>query len=415
MSKLCIDYVSTPFAGHLHPLLELAQRLECIASVQSRFLSTQGAWRAIDTMGFPFVRLLEGRDQLISNIANAPKQVGSNPFRLWEQLRDNLSMMGQLVDELRGRWELNRPDLVIVDFAVPVAGLLARSMSIPWWTSLTSVSAMETPDGVPTYLGGWKPMPGRIGDFRNMLGRSLVRTFKRTMHRIFREQLVKLGIPNVYREDGYETIYSPEAILALSPSEFEFPRRWPSSIVFLGPMTHGPQYDHEPPTFIEGKPHVLVSLGTHVRWAKQKATTLIQSLAKRMPDVEFHFSLGAVDGHRCTRIDNYQEFAYFPYDAYMNRYSASINHGGTGVLFSCLRHGVPVLIWPQDFDQFDHAARVEFFGLGIRCEPKISSILRDLARILEDREIRQRVEGMRNSIASYDPESTLSQLISRLP
>ncbi|MEO8268342.1 MAG: hypothetical protein ABI557_01405 [Aureliella sp.] len=406
-----IDMVSTPFAGHLHPQLELAQRLRTTSDLQFRFLSTPTARRAIELCNFPLTELLIDRSHIVNGIANAPKRVGSNPWRLLGQLRDNVSLMDQLLIELRQQWSQDRPALVICDFAVPVAGLLAKSMGIPWWTSMSALCAMETPDGVPTYLGGWRPRAGLLGRMRDFGGRRLVRIFKQSMHCLFRRQMTRLGIPRIYRTDGYETIYSAERILALQPREFEFPRRWPACLRFVGPLTAGPTYPHRPPQFKEGKPHVLISLGTHVGWAKQSAERLIRQVAQAMPDHEFHFSHGDASAQQSEADGNFQLYSYFPYDQYAQHYAASINHVGTGVMFSCLRQGVPILAWPQDFDQFDHAARVVHHHLGLRCRPHVAQIVQDLQDLQVDPDIQRGVGEMQATIASIDTTGLVRQLL----
>ena len=409
-----IDSVSSPFAGHLHPQLDLATRLRAAIDARIHFLSTPTARRAIELSDFEMTPVLADRDHVISGIANATKQVGSNPYRLWGQLRDNLSMMDQLMIELCDRWKLDRPDLVLVDFAVPVAGLLARSMGIPWWTSLTTVCAMETLDGVPAYLGGLMPRTGVRGQIRNLLGRQIVRSFKRSTHWLFRRQMVRFGIPRVYRSDGFEAIYSPETILAYQPREFEFPCTWPNALHFVGPLTQSPPFPHRSPQFVIGKPHVLVSLGTHVGWAKKSAAETIRKVALAMPNFEFHFSHGMANAEQSSDSGNYHEYAYFPYHQYAHRYAVSINHGGTGILFACLRNAIPILIWPHDFDQYDHAARIIHHGLGIRLQNDVSLIVRDLQRLLMDANIRQNVNRMKSIIDSYDTTKLVCKLLEKL-
>ena len=34
-------------------------------------------------------------------------------------------------------------------------------------------------------------------------------------------------------------------------------------------------------------------------------------------------------------------------------------------MWKCIQKGIPALVYPVDYDQFDHAARVEFFRKGI--------------------------------------------------
>jgi UDP:flavonoid glycosyltransferase YjiC (YdhE family) len=45
---------------------------------------------------------------------------------------------------------------------------------------------------------------------------------------------------------------------------------------------------------------------------------------------------------------------------------AVLHHGGAGVMWECLRAGVPALVLPKDYDQFDHAARLDAAGVALR-------------------------------------------------
>jgi UDP:flavonoid glycosyltransferase YjiC (YdhE family) len=45
---------------------------------------------------------------------------------------------------------------------------------------------------------------------------------------------------------------------------------------------------------------------------------------------------------------------------------AVLHHGGAGVMWECLRAGVPALVLPHDYDQFDHAARLAAAGVALR-------------------------------------------------
>jgi UDP:flavonoid glycosyltransferase YjiC (YdhE family) len=400
-SPLRIDFVAPPFGGHLYPQLDLACQLRSAIQPAIHFLSTPGARQAIESLGFSSTLLLSDKEHLVSGIANAPKQVGSKPWRLIGQLKDNLSMMDQLIAELEVRWRLDRPDLVIADFAVPIAGLLAQRMGIPWWTAIRAPTVIDTPDGVPPYLGGLLPSKSLVGRMRNAMGRCLIRSFKRTTHRIFRRAMLRIGVPSVYRSDGYERIYSPECILIQGVRELEFPCTWPPSATFIGPLTGGPIFTHTVPSYVADKPHVLVSLGTHVRWAKEHASDLIREVACRMPDLEFHFTRGAALESLAKSQANYHEISYLPYDQHMQRYAASIHHAGSGIMYSCLRQGVPCLAWPQDFDQFDNASRLVYHGLGVRCRTEANCIVQDLRRILSDVTMRRNLERMRATIASY--------------
>ncbi|RBL01720.1 glycosyl transferase, partial [Xanthomonas oryzae pv. oryzae] len=62
--------------------------------------------------------------------------------------------MAQLGEALQQRWRERQPDLVIVDFTLPSAGLAAQTMGIAWWTSMLSPCVIDTEDGPPAYFGG---------------------------------------------------------------------------------------------------------------------------------------------------------------------------------------------------------------------------------------------------------------------
>lgn len=170
--------------------------------------------------------------------------------------------------------------------------------------------------------------------------------------------------------------------------EFEFERDWPPAFRFVGPLTGCPPYPHVEPEFPPGKPCILVSLGTHLAWAKEQAARLIEDVVRVMPDCVFHFSLGQPGSTESHVAGNVHRHGYIPYDRYMGRYSAAVIHGGTGITYSCIKAGVPILVWPQDYDQFDHAVRIVDRGLGLRLKLPCGEVAASLRRLLTDEGIR---------------------------
>lgn len=411
MSKIPIDFVAPPFAGHAFPLLELADKLRQHGTFDPRILSTRELGEASEISGIPFVPLLQEHSSRVLTIANWPHRIGSNPFALYRQLRENLSLLRPLRSELAAIWNRSRPALVIADFTLPTAGHLARDMGIPWWTSLPTPCVFETGDGTPSYCGGWSPSKRTIGRVRDLLGRATTRLFKESMRLVLRRELQALGLNRIYDSDGYESIYSRDTVLALGIEEFEFPRSWPSWFVFSGPLTASPSFPHEPPVFESGKRHILVSLGTHLWWAKTSVPRLLKAVSSHLPDTIFHFSQGRPAGDSGTIDGNVHLYPYLPYDQYMHRYDATISHAGTGVLYSALSNGIPTLAWPHDFDQFDHTARLVQNGLGLRCRPRADLVAFDLRFLLKNEEIRANLARFRERIRSADAVRTV---ISRL-
>jgi len=74
--------------------------------------------------------------------------------------------------------------------------------------------------------------------------------------------------------------------------------------------------------------------------------------------------------------------AYSPFKSLLPHGAALVHHGGVGSTAEALRAGIPQLIVPLAFDQFDNAARVELLGAGL-CLPHSRLNARRLASKLE--------------------------------
>jgi UDP:flavonoid glycosyltransferase YjiC (YdhE family) len=395
-----IDFVAPPFAGHLFPLLELAAKLRDRGVAAPRILSTGDVVSTIRLCGLEHRDILPGRSDEVWAIANTSARVGFDPLRLARQFRANMALMSDVAARLRALWREDPPSLVIADFTVPVAGLVARELGIRWWTSMPSPCVLDSRTGTPAYLGGWNPSTSFATRARDAIGRAAIRTFKRGVAFLFRDDLRSLGFDSVYRPDGTESIYSGDCILGLGMRELEFERDWPASFAFAGPLTASPPFPHTTPDFPEEKRAILVTLGTHLHWARDRATQLVESLAARMPGSIFHFAHGRPGDTTHERRGNVVHFGFLPYDDHLARYDAAIVHGGTGIVYACIRNAVPMLVWPHDYDQHDHAARIVHRGVGLRL--RAARAVEDLRRLLDDDAIRARCREMQSHAQRYD-------------
>jgi len=401
--------VGPPFSGHFHPLLGIGEML-CKQS-DVTVLSTPGAGKSCH---LPFRPILAAHEQAIWEIAEPGKAVKGNPIGLYRQLKANMALMADLKKELDTLYEAEKPDLVIADFTVPVAGLSATQLGIPWWTSLVSPCVFETPDGPPAYCGGLFPPTTRLQHLQHAGLRIATRLFKRVMGRIFRRELRGIGLHGIYHQDGSEAVYSPQCILALGLPELEFARTYPPHFHFTGPVLHTPVENAPEPHFTtNGRPHVLISIGTHLPHAKADLAAAVKQMASRQRDIVFHFTHGNAATQFQHVNDNYHEYAYISYTQHLPRYDLVVHHGGAGVLNHCLKHGKPAVVFPQDFDQFDHAARLVATGTARRIkhmaelEPCILQALKDFA-------LRERCREVSALFGKYDAQRILTDLLSKI-
>lgn len=370
-----IVFVAPPFAGHLNPLLPLAVAARD-AGYEVSVISGARKLAAIRQLGLPAYALRSVEADALESIANSPARVVGNPIRLFAQFQQNLALLPAIRQELLDLWRQETPDLVVADSVAPVAGMVCDALGISWITTIATPFAIENRHGVPAYCGGWRPG----SPIRDALGRMAIRGFKRTVAWYFRRDFAAFGERFPYREDGSERIYSSRAILGFGLPEIEFPRDWPACFQMIGPVVESPEQGPAL-SFPEGQRRVLVTVGTHLLWAKRTLTGSVVKLSAAFPGVHFSVSMGGGEGIPVRVSEAVTVHPFVPYARDLGSFDAVIHHGGAGVTYAAILQGVPSVVIPHDYDQFDYAARVEHFGLGLRAD-SIASSGQALRRVL---------------------------------
>jgi len=360
-----LSFVAPPFAGHLNPLAALALAAQS-AGHTVEVVTGHAKLDVLAEAGLPAFAPPSLSGDALEVIADAPHKVGVHPVRIARQLRASFAAIPTVRDELLERWTAEPPDLVVADFITVAPGLAADALGVPWITTLPTPFALEAKSGPPSYLGGLKPMPGPLGQVRDRVGWAGVKAGKALLAQIFGRQMAAMGLKRL-RPDGSEAIYSADRILALGIRELEFERDWPAAVRFIGPMHDNP----EAPLPLDLKPggSVLITLGTHLPWAKHTLIDAARSLSRAMPDIRFVVSLGRPSERSRSPLvseGGVEAYAFVPYDQYLQRFDAVIHHGGAGITNACITAGKPMLAIPHDYDQFDYAARIEHHQLGFR-------------------------------------------------
>lgn len=413
-----VDLIAPPMAGHLHPVLGVARGLADEFDV--RVVSSDGAQAEIAAAGLHGRGLLPGRDAEVRAIVEPEHAVGSHPWRLHRQLRANLGLLEEFQTALTQLWTAEGPPaLVLADFTLPVAGTVARAFGVPWWTTHPSPCVIETADGPPAYLGGWSPGRSPLGALRDAVGRHLVRVAKRSAHRLHRTAMRRLDLDAIYRADGTEAVYSPDRVFALGLPAIEFPRRWPTAVELVGPVLYTPPASIAPPPFVDGRAHVLVTIGTHLPWMKDAMAAAAAVAARALPGVEVHFSDGRGAPEPCDSRapgagdalpPNFHRLRYVSYGRDLMRYALVVHHGGAGVMYHTLAAGTPALVTPLDYDQFDHAARLEAAGVARRVRD-LRQLASAITAALGDRELRAACQRAATAVAASDAVAVIRERV----
>jgi len=228
-----------------------------------------------------------------------------------------------------------------------------------------------------------------------------------------------LGLPPIRRLFD-QWLHSPNCVIGLFPRWFATPRDdWPPQTRLTG----FPLYDaaaHEPsPAGLQqflsaGSPPVLFAPGT----ANVSARAF------------FEASLSACKkaGKRAVLVTRYEDhvprplpdwaahFDYVPFSTLLPQCCAFVSHGGIGSLSQGLRAGVPQLIRPMAFDQFDNGRRAEQLGVARVIAPsdyRPHAIAQALAEIDSDaraESCRQAAEHCRGDEALVETAAMINAL-----
>ena len=413
-----IDVISVPFSGHLFPTLTLVKPLLEDPRFQIRVITGFQKKALVERIGFDCLALFPDRPTVMEDIANTSKQ--ANLFIMYQQLMANSRLVPEVFDEINRIWNSEgKPDLVIADFVAAPAGMLADRLEIPWITTIPSPVAIESRTTTPAYLGGWKPHQGIFYKWRDAMGRQFIRLAKKVGLALVKKNLVTLADFKLYREDGLEAIYSPYSILALGMKELEFRDDFPPQLKWVGyrclSFDRLPQEQKQYLT--TSKKRIFVTCGTHLKWEKERMVELAKLLSQEYPDYVFYVTLGDSAGLEHTpRIlsENLLIFDYLPYSDVLEQMDFAIHHAGAGILMGCIEQGIPSLILPQDYDQFDNAVRAELFQVGLVSRKKTESEVLRLFNELVSREDWSHLKVLAQQSKAYQPTKILYQEIEKL-
>ena len=424
--RIKVDFLAPPFEGHLNPLIEMAEKLKDKYDI--RFITGRNKNEILINSGFQVENILEAENEVFERLSNTEKQVKINFFELKKQFSENLRLIPKVTEELKELIRKNGTDIIVADFIVVSSVFCSRDLGIPFITTMPTSFALENKDGTPAYFGGLRPVDSVYGKVRDYLARKQIRLFKKTIYYLFYKQIKKMNF-TLYNEKGWENLYSPYSILGLGMKEFEYKRSWPGQYLFAGSCCETPVYyakevcTDKMANILDKKNNykrkVLVTLGTHLKWAKKNLAANMEKIAKNFEDTLFVVTLGnksSSDGITTEeRADNLVVTDYLSYSSYFHRFDYVIHHGGAGITYNCIRYKKPSLVIPQDYDQFDFAARIEYFKTGIKAKNinNIKDVTKKL-NILFKKEKWEELEKLSEDFKGYSPYKILDGEIKRL-
>jgi rhamnosyltransferase subunit B len=202
---------------------------------------------------------------------------------------------------------------------------------------------------------------------------------------------------------------SPQLVLGMFPDWFGLPQPdWPSQTRLMG----FPLYDErgliEPPAEVrdfldQGSPPIVFTPGSamvHGHEFFDEAVKACELLGRR--------------GILLTRFaeqlppklpPTVRHFDFVPFSTLLPRAAAVVHHGGIGSTSQGLAAGIPQLIMPMGFDQFDNAARLARLGVGgslLRHHFRARELAAELSRLVDSPRVRENCRTIKAKFAGCD-------------
>jgi len=210
----------------------------------------------------------------------------------------------------------------------------------------------------------------------------------------------QLGLPPVKRF-FHEWIHGADLQLGLFPAWFAEPQPdWPGNTVLTGfPFAdsgEGACLPEAVQRFLDaGEPPVAFSAGTAT--AANREFFAASAEACRQSGRR-----GILLTHRPEQLPaqlpaGVANFDYVPFATLLPKLAAFVHHGGIGSTAQALRAGVPQLIRPMAFDQFDNARRAERLGVAAEILPfryRPATVAAALERLIDTPAVRARSSAL---------------------
>ena len=416
MSRILVAV--TPLAGHVKPMLPVAQQL--VRDGHQVFFQTADIFSTqVESAGLQFLPLLGNANydyhrlgELIPELWTSASPMDQANIYIKHLFADHIA------DQHRGLQEIiaaKNIDLVMTDVLflgeLPLllsgdsrSPVIACGVIAPSWTDPAS-SIFTGPDNTPDSRA------------RNIADNEKFLSMRAPGHKYVDAVLDRLGVAI---SGGFQTnsVYRlPDVFLQFGTEDFEYPMEdRPSNLTYTGPIIHR-ESGAEAPTWMSqldrSLPIVLVTQGT---LANFNFDQLVNPAITGLTDepVQVIVTAGGGKDGKILSAKNAIVEPYVPYEQILPMTSVFVTNGGYNGVQQALSYGVPIVCYGESEDKPLVAARVHWSGAGIslKAGTSMSEQIRDAVRkILHDPSYTERARTLGAQIAKSDALQTISQTV----
>ncbi|ATO33813.1 Devancosaminyl-vancomycin vancosaminetransferase [Dickeya dianthicola] len=212
---------------------------------------------------------------------------------------------------------------------------------------------------------------------------------------------IQLGLPPIERVLTSWTHRTDAALLCLFPEWFSSPLPdWPDHVRQVGfPLFNllDNQQDDDLAQFIARERTVIFMPS----WALSTKRSLAISLVEKIRQRGYQCLIVGKPYHELADDTGVRAEGHINLGQYLHRCAAIIHHGGIGTMAQSFAAGIPQLVIPSAFDQFDNARRVTAMKCGEWLpESDIDKLGDKLHRLLSDADIAEHCQRIRQQFPS---------------
>jgi MGT family glycosyltransferase len=419
---------STPATGHLNPLLAIARIL--LAEGHEIAFLTGSAFRSrIESSGAKFFALPAGADFDLREILSVVPELKSiAPGIEWLRVACERLFADAIPAQHQGlRQSLQKfsADVVVGDdmfFGVLPMLLGLRAERPPIVLCGTSILHWAREDGAPNFLG---LPPATTAEQRTEYA-AVAREYddaldRPVIHRVNRT-LKSLGTGRISMPLFHSVVELADAYMQLSVQSFEFPRKMPASVHFVGTPPIIPGQVPLPPWADEldgSRKVVLVTQGTVANHNFDLLVAPTLAALANEPDVLVVATAGGrpIESIPGRIPSNARVASFLPFEWLLPRVSVLVTNGGYGSVNQAMSFGVPLVTAGLTEDKADVNARVAWSGVGINLatnEPTQEALCKAVRTVLDRPAYRLRAAQMASEFAGIDTRSEIIRIINQV-
>lgn len=334
------------------------------------------------------------------------EQLETVTMPIWAELAEGAKYAHERLMEI---WDDVSPDVIVTD---NVTGFPAVSTAGVPWARMVSANPLEMDDPeIPPVFSGY-PSDDRTGwdEFRaeyRRLHDPLIADLSE-----FNQSKGAAPLP-----DGKFQYESPWLNTYLYPGPIDYPRAIPLGETWhrldTSVRTGDPEFDVSERVPGEGKV-VYLSLGS----LGCMDVGLMQRIIDLLGRTEHRAIVSMGPLHEDLKLGErmYGE-QFLPQTSILPQCDLLITHGGNNTVAEAFHFGLPVIVTPLFWDQYDNAQRVHELGFGVRLDTygfEDHELREAVDRLVGDRELRARMFEAGEAIRTTDGKRVAADLIERV-